>query len=386
MHQLKQIIKYRTILVCFSLNLLCVYAPVSTAWARDITFCGEQIPIDNSFVANKLMDVIRQQIRIINLPQLRSEARMYFPIIEYYLKAAGMPQDLKYIPIIESGFRNITSEVGAQGFWQLMKPTAEEWGLKVSASRDERNDIYRATIAALKELARDYNMIRRDHHVSSWVLTAASYNYGTGRLYNKMRTEGKNYFTMNLNPETANYVYKIIAIKELFEYPELYIKNFRYNIFNQNAINRGQQDLAGNEKADFQNMEIKVNEDGKAAPDSAVIDKVAKPDETDLKAKDEESFRKSARLVGAEIISKNESFKDGDEVTIVLQGSLQTVNGFQRKGTTITGKGWIIDSNRVHIDLGFNSNNVILYDTNSEQGIALTSLKKGEQVILRVEN
>src|SRR3954452_20840682 len=242
--------KYRTLLVYFSLNLLCVHVPVSTTWARDIMFCGEQVPIDNSFVANKLMDVIRQQIRIINLPQLRSEARMYFPIIEYYLKAAGMPEDLKYIPIIESGFRNINSSVGAQGFWQLMKPTAEEWGLKVNAIRDERNDIYRATIAALKELARNYNMIRRDYKVSSWVLTAASYNYGTGRLYNKLRTEGKNYFTMNLNPETANYVYKIIAIKELFEYPELYIKNFRYNIFNQNAINRGQQDLAGNEKAD----------------------------------------------------------------------------------------------------------------------------------------
>ena len=189
-----------------------------------------------------------------------------------------MPQDLKYIPIVESGFRNIDLPGQVpQGFWQLIKkPTAEEWGLKVNASRDERNDIYRATIAALKELARDYNMIRRDNHVSSWVLTAASYNYGTGSLYSKILTEGKNYFTMNLNPETANYVYKIIAIKELFEYPELYIKNFRYNVFNQNAINRNQQDLPGDDKADFQNMEIKVNEDGKAAPDSATINKVAK--------------------------------------------------------------------------------------------------------------
>jgi membrane-bound lytic murein transglycosylase D len=386
MHQLKQIVKYRALLVYLSLSLFCVQALVSTARARDITFCGEQIPIDNSFVASKLMNVIRQQIRIANLPQLRREARVYFPIIEYYLKAAGMPQDLKYIPIIESGFRNITSEVGAQGFWQLMKPTAEEWGLRVSASIDERNDIYKATIAALKELARNYNMIRRDYKASSWVLTAAAYNYGTGRLYNKIRTEGQNYFTMNLNPETANYVYKIIAIKELFEYPELYIKNFRYNVFNQNAVNKSQQDVPGNEKADFQNMEIKVNEDGKAAPDGATIDKVAKPDEAVLKTKDEEAFRKSARLVGAQIISKNEGFKDGDEVTIVLQDNLQTVSAFQRKGTTISGKGWIIDGNRVHIDLGFNSNNIILYDTNSEQGIALTSLKKGEQVILRVEN
>ncbi|MEJ7736645.1 MAG: lytic transglycosylase domain-containing protein [Chitinophagaceae bacterium] len=378
--------KRRILLVYISLNLLCVHVSVSTAWARDITFCGEQIPINNSFVANKLMNVIRQQIRYVNLPRLRSEAKTYFPIIEYYLKSAGMPQDLKYIPIIESGFRNATSPVGAQGFWQLMKPTAEEWGLKVNASRDERNDIYKATIAALKELARNYNMIRRHHNISSWVLTAASYNYGTGRLYKKIRTEGKNYFTMNLNPETALYVYKIMAIKELFEYPELYIKNFQYNVFNQNAVKRNQQDLASDEKADFQNIEMKVNEDGKAAPDGATIENLAKPDEADLKTKDEETFRKSARLVGAQIISKHKSFKDGDEITIELQENLQTLSGFQRKGTPITGKGWIIDGDRVHIDLRFNSNNVILYDTNSEQGISRSSLKKGEQVILRVQN
>lgn len=378
--------KYKTLLVCFGLTLLYVHVPVLTARARDITFCGEQIPVNNSFVANKLMNVIRQQIRYVNLPRLRSEARTYFPIIEYYLKAAGMPQDLKYIPIIESGFRNATSPVGAQGFWQLMKPTAEEWGLKVNASRDERNDIYKATIAALKELARNYNMIKRHHNISSWVLTAASYNYGTGRLYNKIQKEGKNYFAMNLNPETALYVYKITAIKELFEYPELYIKNFQYNVFNQNAVEKNQKDLASDEKADFQNIEMKVHEDDKAAPDARKIENVAKPDEANLKTKDEETFRKSARLVGAQIISKHKSFKDGDEITIELQENLQTLSGFQRKGTSITGKGWIIDDSRIHIDLGFNSNNVILYDTNSEQGIALSSLKKGAQVILRVQN
>jgi hypothetical protein len=144
--------------------------------------------------------------------------------------------------------------------------------------------------------------------------------------------------------------------------------------------------LASGENAEFKNIEIKVNEDGKTAPDVATIEKVSKPAQADLKTKDEESFRRSARLIGAEIVSKHKSFKDGDEITIVLQETLQTVNGFQRKGTSITGKGWIIDNNRVHIDLGFNSNNVIVYDLNSEQGIALTSLNKGEQVILRVEN
>ena len=386
MHGLIYLMKYRTTIICFSVFFFFAQVPASTAWARDITFCGEPIPIDNNFVATKLMDAIRQQIRFVNLPRLRSEARTYFPIIEYYLKMAGMPQDLKYIPIIESGFRNATSQVGAQGFWQLMKPTAEEWGLKVNAARDERNDIYRATIAALRELARNYNMIRRHHNVSSWILTAASYNYGTGRLYSKIRTEGKNYFAMNLNPETALYVYKIIAIKELFEYPELYIKNFNYNIFDLNAAKGNLPDGAGGDKAGFQNLEIKVNEKGQAAPDSTAIEHVAKPAETDLKMMEEETFRQSATLVGGRITSKHKGFKDGDDITIVLEETLNTPSGFQRKGTSITGKGWIIDGDRIHIDLGIKSNTVILYDKNSEQGIAVSSLKKGEQVILRVQN
>jgi membrane-bound lytic murein transglycosylase D len=378
--------KWRTFVVHCVMRLLVVQGSLTIVQARSITFCGEQIPISNSFVANKLMNAIRQQIFYVNLPRLRSEAKTYFPIIEYYLKAAGMPQDLKYIPIIESGFRNATSSAGAQGFWQLMAPTAKEWGLKVNETIDERNDIYKSTIAALKELARNYNMIRKHHKVSSWVLTSASYNYGIGRLYDKIRTQGNDYFTMHLNPETALYVYKITAIKELFEYPELYIKNFKFNVFNQNATKNGQSELPKGESEDFKTIEMKVNENGKAAPDNTVLEKVAKPNEGDLKVKDEETFRKSARLVGAMIVSKHQQFIDGDEITIELLENLETLSGFQRKGSKLSGKAWIIDGNRIHIDLGFTSNNVILYDTNSEQGIELSSLKKGVQVILRVQN
>ena len=386
MHRYNRILKYKRHLVYVCVSAFFFHVCISKGFAYDVTFCGERIPIDKRFVAEKLMNAIRQEIRHVDLPRLRSESRVYFPIIEYYLKKAGMPLDLKYIPIVESGFRNATSPVGAQGFWQLMEPTALEWGLKVNASRDERNDIYKATIAALKELARNYNMIRRDHKVSSWVLTAASYNYGTGRLYNKIRTEGNNYFTMNLNRETAQYVYRILAIKQLFEYPELHIKNFSYNVFNKKSVPAKLPDLPGGEEAEFKNIDIKVNAGAKAAPDAETIEKLGKPADAELKKKDEEAFRKSASLVGAHIISKHEGFTDGDEVTITLHENLQTVSGFQRKGTSITGKGWIIDGNRVHIDLGLKSNNVIVYDLNSEQGIEINSVKKGAHVILRVEN
>src|SRR5437764_2780583 len=100
-----------------------------------------------------------------------------------------MPDDLKYIPIVESGFKDATSSAGARGFWQLMKNTATEWGLVVNGSIDQRDDIYKSTIVAMRELARTFLAIRRDRRVSSWVLTAAAYNYGIGNLYSKIKAE-----------------------------------------------------------------------------------------------------------------------------------------------------------------------------------------------------
>jgi hypothetical protein len=357
------------------------------AGARDITFCGERIPIDNAFVSKKLMDVIRQQMPYANLPELRRDARKYFPMIEYCLKACNMPDDLKYIPIIESGFKNVTSKAGAHGFWQLMPATAMDWGLQVNASVDERNNIYKSTIAGLRELARTFKAIQRDHKISSWVLTAAAYNYGIGRLYEKIESGNRNYFSMKLNPETAVYVYKIIAIKELFEYPELYIKKFDYNVFNRNSAKQKPQKptTANADNAEFKELQLDVNKAGNASPDDAAIKNISMPTETDLKNRNEADLHKYAKLVSVEVLGRYSGFKDGGEVRIRLQGDLQTLLGFQRKGTVITGKGWLIDD-RVYIDLGFDSKNVILYDLEGEQGVALPDLKNKGQLVLRVQN
>lgn len=368
----------------FAFLLLISLAALSAA-GRDISFCGEAIPMSNDFVANKLMYVIRQQARTLNLPNLRREAQRYFPMIEYCLKKSNMPEDLKYIPIIESGFRNAASPKGAQGFWQLMEPTAKEWGLQVGNGVDERNDIYKATIAALRELARTYKFIRSKNGISSWVLTAAAYNWGIGNVHSKLQSGSNNYFSMNLNPETAVYVYKIVAIKELFEYPELYLKNFSYNVFNRNApmLPDAPSTLTANDKQ-FRSLELNVKKEAGADPDDGQIQAIAKPTEAEIKSVAEQSFRE-AKLVGAQVVGKYRDFKDGDSVSIKLQDDLQTLQGFQRKGTVLTGKGWLVD-NRVFVDLGFGSNNVILYDAKSEQGIGLGSLKNKEQLILRVQN
>lgn len=354
------------------------------AGGRDLTFCGERIPVNDALVARKLMDVIKQQIPYANLPSLRSDARRYFPMIEYLLKQCNMPDDLKYIPVVESGFKNARSSAGAQGFWQLMPGTATDFNLKINAAVDERNDIYKSTIAALRKLAGDFKLIRSEKKIASWVLTAAAYNWGIGRVFNKIDRGSTNYFTMQLNPETAVYVYKIVAIKELFEYPELYIKNFQYNVFNAVKPYSASGNTAVGTAA-FEKLQLPVSEGGTAAPDDDAIKAAAKPTDAEMKSLQKETFKKAARLVSARIDGKYPGFKDGDSVTVKLNDDLQTLNGFQRKGTRITGKGWIIDG-RVFIDLGFNSDNVILYDAESEQGLPLSNVKNKEQVILRVQN
>jgi hypothetical protein len=354
------------------------------SWARDITFCGELIPVDNNFVAQKLMNVIRRQIPAVNLPQLRRKAALNFPMVEYYLKAANMPADLKYIPIVESGFTNATSKVGAQGYWQFMEATARARGLVVNDRIDERNNPLKSTIAAIQELASLYKQIQRDYKVSSWVLTAAAYNYGIGNMYKKMRTQGKNYFSMDLNPETAVYVYKIIAVKELFEYPEIYMKNFQYNIFNAATKKiKGAEKEDGDDDEMFKAVTVNIQKDDGTHLDNYALGKVPPPTKADLQQLEKEKL-KQARLVVAKIKGEYRKFNDGDSVYIELQENLETSNQFKRTGTVIKGRGWIIDK-RVFIDLGFGGTEVILYDLNSQQGVALTALRNNEQLLLRVE-
>ena len=136
--------------LCLLILAICSWS--KPARAHDIYFCGEAIPMDNDFVATKLMDVIRHQIPNVNLPSLRQRALTYFPFVEGYLRKCGIPEDFKYLPIVESGFMILSSRVGARGFWQLMPPTAKQYGLKVEGGIDERDDINKSTYAACRVL------------------------------------------------------------------------------------------------------------------------------------------------------------------------------------------------------------------------------------------
>jgi len=145
---------------------------------------------------------------------LHSKAAKWFPIVEPILAAYGIPNDFKYLPLVESGLKGGVSPKGAAGYWQFMPSTARMYGLKVNSKVDERYNLKKSTIAAAKYIKELYGIF------DSWTLVAAAYNVGDGHMKRQIsRQKQDNYFKMRLNRETGAYVYKLISMKEILENP-----------------------------------------------------------------------------------------------------------------------------------------------------------------------
>ena len=340
--------------------------------AHDIYFCGEKIPIDDELIKDKLMNFIKKQINYVNLPSLRERINQYMPQVEKYLQQYNLPQDFKYLAIVESGFKlDAQSGAGAAGFWQLMPATARQYQLIVNDLIDERKDFHKATMAACKELTMNYSYIQKRFSISSWVLTAAAYNNGIGIIANKIKSQGNNYFTMSLNPETAAYVYKIIAVKELFEFPELYMDNFGFNVFSKTATNKKTSGYNTDLSA-FSGMKFDIDlADGQHPKDLSRGLGKAKINKNTVE-----------KFITARIKGKYKHFKDGDIINIVLEDNLVTSNSFTSANSIIQGKAWIIDE-RVMVDLG-HGHEVLLLDINQQKGIPRSRLKNNEPLILKI--
>jgi membrane-bound lytic murein transglycosylase D len=182
---------------------------------RPFTFAGEAIPVDNFDIRERLdrellVNTYWQSSTLLTLKQ----TKRYFPIIERILREEGLPEDLKYIAVAESGLRNVTSSAGAKGFWQFMSATGKGYGLEISREVDQRYDIEASTRAAAAYL--------KDYHrkFGSWIDAAAGYNMGGGRLAARMEDQvADNYFEVNLNAETMRYFFRILAFKEIMSQP-----------------------------------------------------------------------------------------------------------------------------------------------------------------------
>ncbi|QQL48934.1 lytic transglycosylase domain-containing protein [Mucilaginibacter ginkgonis] len=190
---------------------------------KGYNFADETVPVSNKKVSKRINVSLRKHRSDEETSaMLGRKASKLFPIIEPILVAYGIPEDFKYIPLVESGLKAGVSPKGAAGWWQFMPGTARTYGLKVNSGKDERLNLRRSTIAACKYL-RDLK-----DEVGSWTLAAAAYNCGSPRIRHAINKHNKgNYYLMSLNRETAGYVYKLIAMKKTIEKPGS-IVNQRY--------------------------------------------------------------------------------------------------------------------------------------------------------------
>ncbi|MDF2448229.1 MAG: murein transglycosylase [Bacteroidota bacterium] len=182
----------------------------------NLQFAGEKVPqndyeikesLEKEFFANKTWKNSSVSLFV--------KAQKWFPLIEPILKKEGVPDDFKYVAMIESHLSNVVSPMGAAGFWQLMPVTAQHYGLIVNNEVDERLDVEKSTYVACKHFKDAYR------YFQNWTLAAAAYNVGIGGIQNALKKQNtNNYYDLLLNKETGSFIYRILAFKTLLSDPE----------------------------------------------------------------------------------------------------------------------------------------------------------------------
>jgi len=181
-------------------------------------FCDEPVPMTEIDIFERFeRDFLINVNDRTQIVMYMKRAGRFFPYIEQRLKEAGIPEDIKYLVVAESALLNIRSPAGAAGFWQLMPSVARSYGLIVDGAIDERYNLEKSTDAAIKYLKKSYKQF------GSWALAAASYNMGVYGTKDEMNFQDKeSYYDLWLNRETARYVFRILAIKEVMENADKY--------------------------------------------------------------------------------------------------------------------------------------------------------------------
>lgn len=198
-----------------------------------LDFAGERVPLEirdvrERFDRELLVNTYWQSNGLL----LIKRANKFFPIIEPILKENNVPDDFKYLALIESGLQDVVSPSGAAGFWQFMKNTGKEYGLEVADEIDERYHLEKATKAACDYLKSSKNSM------GSWTLAAAAYNAGNSGIKNQItKQKVSDYYDLHLNSETSRYVFRILALKEIMTNPQRYGFNYTNNqLYNSDAV------------------------------------------------------------------------------------------------------------------------------------------------------
>lgn len=217
----------------------------------EFDFAGEKVPLYETDVRERFDRELyvntywHSQTNLIIKRQNR-----WFPQIEKILKEEGIPDDFKYIAVIESDLINVISPAGATGFWQFMEGTGKEFGLEINEEVDERYDPIKSTYAACKYFKKAHKKF------GNWTLAAASYNRGMGGINYALRKQNsKSFYDLKLNNQTSRYIFRLLAFKEILKNTEKYDFHIPKDLlYRQEKMNSMQIDTTINDLPAFSEL------------------------------------------------------------------------------------------------------------------------------------
>ena len=193
-------------------------APKVRYYPATMDFAGERTPLEIDDVRERFERelLVNANLDASTLIILKRAGRA-FPVIEPILAKYGVPDDFKYLAVIESALVNAVSSAGARGVWQFMPATAKEIGLEVNDFVDERYHLEKSTEAACRYL------VKSKAKFGNWTMAAAAYNGGNTGVTRQMDIQKvSDYYDLLLTEETSRYVFRILALKEVMEHPQKY--------------------------------------------------------------------------------------------------------------------------------------------------------------------
>ena len=212
-------IKFRFAAAATALFLSCFFSAAQPRVPDYIVFAGDTVRFDRADLRERMdREIIAFCYSHTNSTLMVKRANRYFPQVEPLLKASGVPDDLKYLMVIESNVDpKAVSSAGAAGLWQFMKETGRGFGLVVNTEVDERYHVEKATLAACKYLKQAYAKY------GDWMTTAASYNAGQGSISKRLTDQHQtSAMDLWLVEETSRYMFRILAAKMYFENPSAF--------------------------------------------------------------------------------------------------------------------------------------------------------------------
>mgnify|MGYP003311307105 FL=1 len=206
----------RRLFFVVSLVVCCVVASAQPFVPPSYEFAGETVLLNTSERYERMdRELLAFTYAHQNSILILKRSERYFSMVVPILKEYGIPEDLKYLMVIESNLDpRAVSTAGAAGLWQITKGTAQTYGLEVNSNVDERYNIEKETVAACKYFKKAYERF------GNWTTVAASYNAGVAGIGNRLESQHQtNAINLWMPTETTRYIYRLMAVKMLFENP-----------------------------------------------------------------------------------------------------------------------------------------------------------------------